>query len=230
MKSDPKKKSKTIYLKRPPKPPHPIRTDVDPKPIPISQQTIDEVKKAMDGSSIKHFNFCLEYVKDFNGTQAALRAKLSDKPDIARDMAKEFLQDSCITREVRRMVYERVERSKITADSILAEMYALAKADPDELLDGDGCLRPMKEIPESLRRCISSVEVQELWEGTGKNRVRVGTLKRVRMWDKGRSLEGLAKHLDLIKDMLPPGGSGENAAPVVQFLPVEPEEEGADGH
>ena len=45
----------------------------------------DEGEEIGDTLTDKQRAFCIEYPKDFNGTQAAIRAGYSDNPDSARN-------------------------------------------------------------------------------------------------------------------------------------------------
>jgi hypothetical protein len=44
------------------------------------------------------------------------------------------------------------------------------------------------------------LEVEELFDGRGKNRKWIGRLKKVRLWDKSRNLENILKHLRLLNE------------------------------
>jgi len=78
--------------------------------------------------------FVQEYLKaNFNGTKAAIAVGYS--PTSARVQASELLA----TPEVRALldvaIAERAERVKIDADDVLKRMYAVATADPRELIE-----------------------------------------------------------------------------------------------
>lgn len=75
----------------------------------------------------------------------------------------------------------------------MKEMARLAFHDPGQLFDDDGNLIPIKDLPEDARRAISSLDVDELWDGRGEDRRQVGSTKKVRLWDKVSALEKLAR-------------------------------------
>lgn len=64
--------------------------------------------------------FCLEYLVDLNGTQAAIRAGYS--PNSARQIADQNLSKLDIQAEIARLQQERRERTGITADKVLREL------------------------------------------------------------------------------------------------------------
>lgn len=72
----------------------------------------------------KQERFCLEYVVDFNATDAARRAGYSDKT--AHSIGWENLRKPEIQQRVRELAKETAERAQITAESILEGLWAEA--------------------------------------------------------------------------------------------------------
>ena len=64
-------------------------------------------------------------------------------------------------------------------------------------------------MPEALRLAISSIEVFEEFEGSGKDRVYIGDTKKLKIWDKVKALELLGKHLKLFTEKLELSGKVE---------------------
>jgi hypothetical protein len=85
---------------------------------------------------------------------------------------------------------------------VLAEVIRIALADPLGVFDDVGALRPIRDIPADLRRAISSIEVDELWEWQGgegdRKRVLVGYTRKIKFWSKEKTLELLMKHHELL--------------------------------
>ena len=72
----------------------------------------------------KQAQFCREYVVDFNGAQAALRAGYGKRrPD---DRAFRLLRDPRVQAQVARMIAEKAQRTGITADSVLQRLNEVA--------------------------------------------------------------------------------------------------------
>lgn len=143
--------------------------------------------------------FVREYMADLNATNAAIRAGYSAKAatQVASRLLTKAKVSNCIAEAVRR----RAERVELRADDILRELLRLARADIGQAFGEDGKLKPIREMPEDVRRAISGLEAEELWEGHGEDRAHVGTLRKVRFWDKTKALDMLGKHLRLFDDL-----------------------------
>src|SRR5438105_4411763 len=85
----------------------------------------------------------------------------------------------------------------ITAAQVLEEVRKLASIDPMDVYADDGTVKPLKDIPQDVRRAISGLETRELWEWEGRKRVLKGYVKSVKFSSKTTSLELLGKHLKL---------------------------------
>lgn len=142
--------------------------------------------------------FCREYIIDLNGTQAAIRAGYAENS--AQEQASRLLSNAMVKARVDELKLKRNDRLDIKADDVLREVLRLAMVDITQAFDENGNLKPIKDIPEDVRRALSSIEVDELFEGSGKDREHVGRTRKVRFWDKVKSLELLGKHLSLFKD------------------------------
>ena len=75
--------------------------------------------------------FVLEYIKDFNATQAAIRAGY--KSDTAKQKAYGLLKDERIKQAIDEAIAERKERLHIDADNVLYKWWQIATADYNEL-------------------------------------------------------------------------------------------------
>lgn len=143
--------------------------------------------------------FCREYIVDLNGTQAAIRAKYSEKT--AAEQASRLLTNAKITEKIQGLMKKRLERIDFDADTVLQELLKIALVDIGEAFDETGKLLPIKLMPKHLRQSIASVETFEEFQGRGEEREYIGDTKRVKFWDKTRALELLGKNLKLFTDL-----------------------------
>lgn len=167
-----------------------------------------EVKKLTP----KQERFVAEYLIDLNATQAAIRAGYSK--NTAEKIGSENLQKPEIRACLNTAKIERSEKTGVTAERVLREMERMAFYDPisfveivrDALpaeiadnveLSDDGKVihglrsaRDIKFLPEDVRRAIV---------GWGYDRNQNFTIK---LADKSKALDQLARHLSLYNDKL----------------------------
>lgn len=144
--------------------------------------------------------FCHEYLKDRNGTQAAIRVGYSEKT--ANEQAAKLLAKVNVRGRINDLIQEQFEKLKIEAQSILKGLLRIAEYDPADAYNEDGTLKNIKDMPLSLRKAIASIEVDELWEGIGKDRKQIGVTTKIRFWNKNEALRDLGRHKKLFVDIV----------------------------
>lgn len=148
--------------------------------------------------NVQHETFCQEYLVDFNGTQAAIRSGYAPGNErSAQSNASRLLSIPIICDRVKELHLLRVNEIKMDVGTILRECLRLATCDVGLAFNEDRSLKAIHEIPEDVRRCIAGFEEEEIWEGTGRDRVYVGQLRKVKFWDKNKAIEQAGKHLKL---------------------------------
>ena len=80
---------------------------------------------------------------------------------------------------------------------IINEIKRISLVDMREIYNEDGSLKEVKDWPEDLARSLASVEVDDLYEGVGKDRKKVGYTKKIKLIDKLKALELLGKQHDM---------------------------------
>ena len=139
--------------------------------------------------------FVAEYIIDWNATKAAIRAGYSDKT--ARQIAEAMLSQPHVMAAVQEQVTAREARTMVTQDRVLLEIARLAFSDPRKAFDANGDLLPIKQWPDDVAAAISSVEVDVVTDRDGKA---IGSVKKVKFWDKGKQLELAGRHLQMFTD------------------------------
>ena len=154
----------------------------------------------------KQRRFVAEYLVDRNATAAAKRAGYSERS--AHAQGHDLLKHPEIGPAIAEAEAKRSERTGITADVVLYELLRLARVDISEAFDSEGNLLHVKDMPEDVRRAISSIDLVEEQGGvemteTGEvQESPVTTIKKIRFWDKKGALELLGKHLKLFVDRI----------------------------
>lgn len=148
--------------------------------------------------------FCQEYVKDLNGTQAAIRAGYS--PKTANEQSSQLLARLNISARVKELQAVVAEQAQVDAVQILRELSRLGYTDLRGLYKEDGTIKDPKDWSDEIAHAVAGVEVTELFEGSGADRTWIGYTKKVKFWDKTKALELLGKHKKLFTDKVEHSG------------------------
>lgn len=143
----------------------------------------------------KQERFVQEYLIDLNATQAAIRAGYSVKT--ADKIGSQLLGKTGVAKAVKAAQVMRSGRTEITADRVLREIARIAFFDPRKMFAADGRPLEVSELDDDTAAAIAGLEVLEEAEGSGRDRVVHGYVKKYRVADKNVALEKLAKHLGL---------------------------------
>lgn len=139
----------------------------------------------------KQEKFCQEYVIDLNAGAAARRAGYSEKTDYS--IGWENLRKPEIQSRIAELRKETASALNITREKVAQELARIAFSDVREVFTEDGALKPISEWPDEVAAAIGSVETDELFEGRGEDREKVGVTRKVKTWDKVKAAEALAK-------------------------------------
>jgi Terminase small subunit len=99
-----------------------------------------------------------------------------------------------------------LDRKEWLIERLHQEMYQLSTSDLRALYTPAGELKPVTEWPDEIAVAVQSVETDELFEGTGRERQQIGITRKVRFWDKNKSLEQLAKLHQLLTEKIEHSG------------------------
>jgi Terminase small subunit len=108
--------------------------------------------------------------------------------------------------KTRSEIYDKAlqDRTEWARERVLQEMQRIATIDMREAYGPNGELKPVSEWPPGLAAAVSAIETHEETDSEGNG---IGTTKRVKFWDKTKSLEMLAKNLKLLTDKVEHTGS-----------------------
>lgn len=155
-------------------------------------------------SNQQHEAFALAYVSCFgNSAEAARRAGYSvETPQQAARRGWELLERVDVRDRIEELSAERFAAAQVDAATVLRELVRIAMCDIAGAFDENNQLLPVRDMPEDVRRAVSSVKVEELFRGKGEDREHIGYTKEVKFWTKTQGLEMLARTLALFKDSL----------------------------
>lgn len=90
-------------------------------------------------------------------------------------------------------------QSEVIEEKILRELQRIGQFDLRSIFGNDNCVLPPDEWSEEAGSVIAGFEVHELFESDGEGgKNLIGYVKKIKLWDKTKTLESVAK----IKQML----------------------------
>lgn len=136
----------------------------------------------------KQLRFVQEYLIDLNATQAAIRSGYSEKT--AYSQGQRLLKNVEIASAIKEAMDLRANSVQITAERVLLEVARLAMYDPRKFFNASGELLGIHDLDDDTAAALAGMDVMELPEG-------LGSVKKIKLVDKGPNLERLMKHLGL---------------------------------
>ncbi|OQC08303.1 MAG: Terminase small subunit [Candidatus Cloacimonetes bacterium ADurb.Bin088] len=149
----------------------------------------------------KQANFADEYLVDFNAVRAYRAAYPGCKSDNTAGVeGHRLLKNPKIADYIQKRMQDRQVRTEITQDRVLREYAKLGFFDPRKLFNGDGSPVPIQDLDDDTAAAIACLDVLEVYEGTGADRVFTGYIKKYKIANKIGALDSMAKHLGLFID------------------------------
>jgi len=155
--------------------------------------------------------FCEEYIKDLNGTQAAIRASYSKKGANVR--GSELLAKSNIQTQIAELARDVTSRKGITSQRILTELAMLGFSSIDDYVEieegGAVRIKRFDEIPDdkigAIRKIKEDRVIREVPGKDGTEEVVVHDKLSFELHDKIRPLIKLGEVTGLFETELPAG-------------------------
>lgn len=135
--------------------------------------------------NVRQKSFVLEYLKDRNATQAAIRAGYSART--ARQIGHRLLTKIDIRSEVERIGTALLDKLQhevwVTNERLLVEVARGAFFDVRKLLAAEGNPLPLHELDDATAAAIAGMEVVTESKGDGEERT-VTTIRRYKLADR----------------------------------------------
>jgi phage terminase small subunit len=163
--------------------------------------------------------FVQEYLVDLNATRAYTRAGYKARnPAVARANAARLIANDSVRAAIEDAARRRMHLIGLTGEAVIRELAHVALADPVDAFYEDGSLKPLREMPEELRRAVSGIDVVEMAGGMKIETEEAGGIKgfrhvamytkKLRFWDKNTALKLLAEHMALLHGLVVSGPGG----------------------
>ena len=143
--------------------------------------------------------FCLEYFKDFNGKEAALRAQFAESN--AKGQASKLLKDPRVSRCLQAIAAQIEETLLFDAEKVQRRVQDIAFAKLTDIIEwndeGIVWAKSSEELPEHVQAAVKSLKLTKFY---GKDGIHLSTTWHVELESKVKALELLAKILDMMKN------------------------------
>lgn len=141
----------------------------------------------------KQETFCQKFV-ELGSISDAYRAAYNVanmKGDTINNKAYILSNKGDIRARVEELQKAAQKRNELSIDRIIQELMHISFFDPADLFDENNNLKEIKDLPESVRRAIAEVKVEELVLNKEVSKKKT----TVKMYSKLDSIEKFAKHL-----------------------------------
>jgi len=154
------------------------------------------------GNNPKQSAFCREYVLDYNGTQAAIRAGYSKKT--ANNQIGRLLVNVGIQKEIQALESRIENKVIITKDKILRELSLIGFANmADHVTIGeDGCVQAVgiDKLPAGASRAIKKVKEKRVIKSTASGDEVMESTFEFELHDKQTALVNMGKELGMFRE------------------------------
>ena len=154
----------------------------------------------------RHDRFCREYIKDLNGTRAAIAAGYAKKS--AKVTASQLLTNPNVQALLAKLTKKHADKLDLSTEKVLFELSRVGFSnmlDYIKTTEDGGAYVDLSNLTQEQAAAIQEVTVDEYTEGRGKAARRVKRTK-FKLADKIRALELLGKYLKLFTERVEVGG------------------------
>jgi phage terminase small subunit len=137
--------------------------------------------------------FVREYLRDYNGKQAAIRSGYSTRS--AEVTASRLLRHPVVGAEIRRLHDARTYACQIDQDLVLAELGKIAFLDVSTFWRRDGRWKSPDEWSPDQRACVRSYRLRMRRDADG---AACSEVRSVTFWNKVTALTLLARHFAIV--------------------------------
>lgn len=139
-------------------------------------------KDKATGLNMQQELFCQIMVSQapyFNASKAAVKAGYTNNHRIGNRLT----ENPAVKARIDELRKAAAIRTNIVFDDIINEYAKMAFFDPSEVYNEEGEMIPVNEFPARALSNIGGIDVEEIFEGFGKEKYRIGELKKVRFND-----------------------------------------------
>jgi len=155
----------------------------------------------------RHEIFAREYVKDLNGTRAAIAAGYGEKGAHVR--ASQLLRNRKVQGLLAKLTKKHADKLDLSAEKVLSELSSMGFSnmlDYIKTTEEGSAYVDLSNLTREQAAAIPEITVDEYMEGKGKHARKVKRTK-LKLVDKIRSLDLLGRHLKLFTERIEVSGT-----------------------
>jgi phage terminase small subunit len=115
------------------------------------------------------------------------------------NVCNSLMRNPYVVKQIRWRHEQIRQRNDVTLDKIIVELSHISFFDIGKIYDTEGRLRPLHTLTQAVRAGIAGVESEELYAGSGEERIAYGMQRKVKITDRVRAMELLAKLLGYVE-------------------------------
>lgn len=143
--------------------------------------------------------FIHEYLRDGNGTRAAIAAGYAARS--ASVTGSQLLRKPKVAEELAKQRQKLLGKLEINAERVMEGLAELAFFDPRKMFNDDGSMKKITEMDDATVHALAGMDVEKLFKHFGKGQAEeVGTITKIKLADRGLNLERLGRHFKLFTD------------------------------
>lgn len=147
----------------------------------------------MGGLTAKQEAFCLEYLKDLNATQAAIRAGYSE--NTAQEQSSRLLSNVMVSEKIAELKESRNKATEMNAQYVLNRLKEIDELDVLDILEDDlSSFKKLSLWPKAWRISISGIDMKRIVQSDGDNVIE-SVIEKIKWPDKTKNLEMIGRHV-----------------------------------
>lgn len=171
--------------------------------------------------------FCDLYLTGLSGSACVRQmqtrsSKPSERPDL---VACRWLKRPAVQEYLKEQRNSQEQQFGIRKERVLRRLYHAAEGNPQALIDKSGAPIDINSLTEEAAAMIAGIDVEDIYEGHGENRIYKGQLRKVKLVDSNRAAEVLGRMMGWNRDKLE---IEDNSPPPIIHLMPYPDEPADD--
>lgn len=151
----------------------------------------------MDELTPKIKRFCEEYIKDLNGTQAAIRAGYSAKT--AKEQSSQLLTKPNVQNFLSELKQSLSSKNEGLAQQVIDELKKLGFANIQDYIESENEIKDLTKIDRDKAAAVESIKKTVTEFGSNGESSGKKTSIQFKLYDKISALEKLGRHLGIFE-------------------------------